>query len=136
MIRDDFKKGGFPINKLNPVLCITKSLDVYVAYDHFGLGLAIKEGSISKCIGVWQGSMNTDVFPLDPECYTTMPPIEHREIDNACFITVKYVNGTFSEIQYFNKEAVLTEGPGVLCKEERLLEYITAVGLKHKTVYE
>lgn len=136
MIRDDFKKGGFPINKLNPVLCISKNLDVYVAYDHFGLGMAIKEGSISKCIGVCKGKINTDVFPLDPECYTAMPPIEHRDIDNATMITVKYENGAFSEVQYFTPEIILSDGPAILCKEERLLDYINAAGLRHTTVYE
>jgi hypothetical protein len=131
MIKNDFRDGGFPINSQNPVLCVTKEGDIYVAYDRFGLGTAIKAGKVFKCVGIWPGKKNTDVFPLNPEFYTAMPPSEYRDIDNALSIMVKYVSGEFSELRYKTMENV-----EVLVKDVELLKYITSLGLKHTSVHE
>ena len=129
MIRDDFLNGGFPICNRNPVLCITPTGDIYVTYDRYGLKMAIESGKILKCVGVWPGNKNTDIFPLNQEYYKIAPPVEHRAIDNAVSVSVYYKDKDFDHVGYMIEEVEM------ISKDAALLEYIEKAGIKHTSMY-
>lgn len=85
MIRDDFKNGGFPICRRCPVFCYTDEGGLFVVYNNYDLHVVLVGRPVVKCVGVWPGKVNTDVFPLDVKVYKSIPPPPKgdRGIDNA-----------------------------------------------------
>ena len=136
MIQKIFENGGFPINKRNPVLLFTTEGELFVAYDRFSLKAVIDSKKITKCVGIWPGKLNTDCFPLNPDKYKLhAPPEEHRMIDNATDIKAYYFDLTnFKQILYTIENPSGSQNT-VISKDKSLLDYITAVGLKHSTIY-
>lgn len=134
MIRNDFQSGGFPINRHSPVLCYSSENRLFIAYDNYTLKTILNTVDVKKCVGVWPGKRDTDIFRLNPDNYKNMivPPSDLRDIDHAEEITV------FEEKEKFVKVEWLTyDEQGVLLKrasdDKKLHDYIVRAGRKHKT---
>lgn len=134
MIRRDFEKGGFPINRKNPVLCFAEDHLVHIAYDRYTLNQILKIKSIMKCIGVWVGKYETDCFPLNPSSYIGVsPPKEHKDIDSASDIRVIFNGeGTFVSMSYPS----LTDESRIVSEDPVLFKYLNDTGLPHKIQFE
>ena len=129
MILKDFETGGFPINSRSPVLCISPTGGIQVAYNHYDLKKILLKGSISSCVGVWPGKKSTDCFILSVDSYMgiAVPPEANKNIVNAAQITVHFHQGVFFDIEYseVGSERVITSN------DPALFNYITVMGLKH-----
>lgn len=129
MILKDFETGGFPINSRSPVLCISPTGGIQVAYNHYDLKKILLKGSITSCIGVWPGRKSTDCFILSVDSYKSIevPPEANKGIVNAEQITVHFHQGIFFDIEYneVGGERVITSN------DPALFNYITKMGLKH-----
>jgi len=136
MILKDFEDGGFPINKRNPVLCFTDQGDLLVAYDRFTLKLIIENRTIKKCVGMWPGKYETDCFPLKPAMYKVAPPEAFRSIDNALSILVYYREGLKFKHLIYVAENTRGEKIEIQSDSPELLEYITKIGLKFKSIFD
>jgi len=135
MILKDFEDGGFPINKRNPVLCVTHQGDIHVAYDRFMLKFIIDNKEIKKCVGLWPGKYETDCFPLKPDKYQIGPPEAFRSVDNALSIKVYYGGDMqFKNLVYVTEN---TRGEKIEIQSDNaeLLAYITKIGLKFKSIF-
>lgn len=134
MIRNDFQNGGFPINRHCPVLCYSSENRLFIAYDNYTFKTILNSVAVKKCVGVWPGKRDTDVFRLNPDNYANMivPPAKLRNIDHAEEITVLEKNGKFIKVEW-----LIYNDPGVLFKQtsnnKDLHDYIIRAGRKHKT---
>jgi hypothetical protein len=139
MIRKDFETGGFPINKRCPVLCVSDTGELFIAYNRFTLGLTLKHKVIKKCVGIWPGKFNTDCFPLKVSCYidTPIPPQEHQLIDDSPEIKVVYEIGgiTFKRISYI-REDFKGNKTEIMSMDTELKNYVIKSGLQYKVFTE
>jgi hypothetical protein len=89
-------------------------------------------------VGIWPGRFTTDCFPLKIECYINLsvPPQEHREIDDSPEIKVIYERPSkFRRVSYV-KENFDGNKIDVVSEDECLKNYVIGVGLKYTTLME
>ena len=133
MIRNDFKDGNFPISRTNPVLCLSDQCNLFVAYDRYTLHQIFEIAPIIKCVGIWPGKKNTDIFKLNVATYKNIPvpPAEHKDIDSSPEIIVKLSKDeNFIELSYTDpiKEVI------VRSKDVNLYNYVKQTGMKQRTI--
>lgn len=130
MVRKDYEKGGFLINRVRPALCYTKEGRLFIAYDNFTLKTIFSAHDIVKCVGAWPGKRDTDIFVLDPAHYkdTPAPPEKYKDIDQAQqIILMVNKNGEFQEVVW------TTLDEGEKSTEDRYLyDYIIKSGRPHE----
>jgi len=134
MIKKDFETGGFPVNNRNPILCLSEDGKLYPAYDRLTLSRIFKSCKVVKCLGIWPGKINTDLYILDPIEYGHISPPEGLEdIDSASNVKILLEKtGKFKEIKYINSSN-LKEINSV---SQELADYIVKAGIKHSVLYE
>jgi len=137
MIRNDFINGGFPICSRNPVICVTNEGKVFVSYDRLTLIKTLSQPGIIKCLGVWPGKQNTDLFPLSPEAYSKIaPPEDNRDIDDCTDIQIHCnKNGELLEVSYLPAGSS-TRKTSKKPLAANLADYIISLGLIHKVIYD
>ena len=134
MIRKDFETGGFPINRRNPILCLSEKGMIYPAYDRFNLRKILTKFKIVKCLGIWPGLHDTDIFVLNANSYgQIIPPEEYRHID-SCSDIIIYLeeNGKLKEIRYADSKTKEVE----ISTSQELANYIIKAGIKHIVKYK
>jgi len=134
MILSDFKRGGFPLTRRSPVICTLPDGTVKVAYNRFELSQIIKVNKILSCIGMWPGKKNTDCFSLDPNHYMDAPPERFKEIDNATEIKAYFYSGK-PQGKSLKKITYILDGINFETDDEKLMDYIRKVGLKHNSCF-
>lgn len=132
MIIKDFETGGFPISRQSPVICLSDNKDLFIAYNNYKLKQIFDNCTVIKCIGVWPGKINTDIFVLSTQYYGKIaPPVEHKDIDNAEKITlISDKNGEVSKLKY------ILNSIEYVSKDQNLIKYVTSAGRKYKTQIE
>jgi len=135
MIKDDFKTGGFPINKIRPIICTMNNENSKVVYNRYDLKKTLKE-NVAHLLGIWPG-YETDCYILDIEAYKDIqaPPEIHKNVDSAIEIKITMEQGDFSKVIYTlrgpNKSQTIIES-----QDKNLYDYIISIGLKYKTSFE
>lgn len=133
MIRNDYKDGGFPISRRNPVVGVSQDGQVHVAYNRYDLKQMLGRNIISIC-GVWPGNKNSDVFPLDHICYREnlpVPPEQDKEIDSSPEIVVKVTKEQeFRGVAYYN----VASGEKTLSTNPSVYEYLKKAPLSPRII--
>lgn len=131
MIRKDFEDSGFPINRKCPVMSYSDENRLFVSYDNCSLKKAMTEHNIVKCVGIWPGKYDTDIFILNVDSYKDIPapPIRHKDIDWATEVNI-YLDkdGNFEEVVW------VESGTEKSTDDPALYEYIIKAGRKHRVV--
>lgn len=132
MINKDFETGGFPVNKTAPIICVDKDYTLYVTWNRCKFKQILDTKNIVKCVGIWPGKFNTDVYPLSVPLYKEQmsllrPPSDHEDIDNAQNIIIEYKKGKFTGLSYVSNDGLTFNS-----NDEKLHEYIKSTGLPHE----
>ena len=134
----DFIRGGFPICQRAPVICMTSTGKMAVAYNRYDLKMILAKLQPKACLGVWPGKKSSDVFILDPVSYQNepTPPEIHKDVDSS--LDIKVINdreGKFVRVEYVPGPHIKDQTP-VVCHEQSLAEYLKKTAKHAKTVFE
>ena len=132
MILKDFLRGGFPIGRRSPVLCLYGGHLAEVACSNAELKKILEKVEKPILMGFWPGKKGSDVFVLNPAFYGRyVPPAGHDDVDSAEDMVVFMGAGKFDRVEYVPGPHA-ADRTKVVCSDPKLYEYINDVGLRHR----